>query len=663
MPATPRSPKSIAARKVHVTPLQNRPKGAVRAKSGCYTCRIRRKKCDERRIGDESGPCETCIRLKLECLGFGAKRPDWLRESHKVAQIRDRIKAHLAAQGMIKGHAGSGARIPLQDEILRLSDPSLDHEIPRGGGYQSGTSSSAGSPAREDSVESDRHYQHHQHRIAPYHQHRPSYSFHHHHYGGDYNQDVMSSRCDSPSDMNHPYEFPDANADMPNYSLQTIYQNPAKKSIFGPHYHTLWTIEQEPDPDIGPEDPSPTVIRPSQYLPFECVNQSMKDYVDNVVKIQYLLGDNLTLPEMIWQAVNTHQASQEAVRLLSSTYYSRNHDPNQRVVDGQTVAIRIDHLRSTLYATPIFTSDDAMAALHVVSVYLFDGGKGPWLDFLTLACTYAARVLDHPRYFRVYSNALESASPKDAFVIKTAIWFDVIASITTQQAPILIQYIRELFKPNQSFVGSPPTYTMMSPMGCENVVVWALAEASELSCWKSRHERMGDLSIRELVRRASEIEPYLQAGPQPIKPCDSPESWARYFASEIFRTSTKLFLKSVEAGDFPNVSEIKYCVQDVVNCLQETFSRIHLINSQVELVSAVIRSTVFGIYLCASLAEEPVMHGLEVMLQQHSGNEGVGNCLSVSQLLQDLQWHRANSSPSNPVPWRRLLAQQKMLLV
>jgi hypothetical protein len=71
-------------------------KGAIRAKSGCYTCRIRRKvrththlslapahqvfqKCDE--MPDESGSCQTCIRLRLECLGFGAKRPDWMRVS------------------------------------------------------------------------------------------------------------------------------------------------------------------------------------------------------------------------------------------------------------------------------------------------------------------------------------------------------------------------------------------------------------------------------------------------------------------------------------------------------------------------------------------------------------------------------------------------------
>jgi hypothetical protein len=72
-------------------------KNAVRTKSGCYTCRlappsvralvftntdvthcrIRRKKCDEK--PDADGRCETCVRLHLECLGFGVKRPEWLR--------------------------------------------------------------------------------------------------------------------------------------------------------------------------------------------------------------------------------------------------------------------------------------------------------------------------------------------------------------------------------------------------------------------------------------------------------------------------------------------------------------------------------------------------------------------------------------------------------
>jgi hypothetical protein len=131
-----------------------KPKGAVRAKSGCYTCRIRRKKCDEKLIGDD-GPCETCFRLKLECLGFGAKRPDWLRESTRVTAIRDKIKAHLAAQGMIKGHSGSGSRSAVQEDFLRLSDY-RDGDLV----YASGSSTSD-SPHRELSEESDRPSYHH----------------------------------------------------------------------------------------------------------------------------------------------------------------------------------------------------------------------------------------------------------------------------------------------------------------------------------------------------------------------------------------------------------------------------------------------------------------------------------------------------------------------
>lgn len=36
-------------------------------------------KCDEQMAAD--GSCATCVRLRLQCLGFGAKRPEWLRVS------------------------------------------------------------------------------------------------------------------------------------------------------------------------------------------------------------------------------------------------------------------------------------------------------------------------------------------------------------------------------------------------------------------------------------------------------------------------------------------------------------------------------------------------------------------------------------------------------
>jgi hypothetical protein len=36
-------------------------------------------KCDE--VINEDGECKACVRLHLECLGFGEKRPEWLQVS------------------------------------------------------------------------------------------------------------------------------------------------------------------------------------------------------------------------------------------------------------------------------------------------------------------------------------------------------------------------------------------------------------------------------------------------------------------------------------------------------------------------------------------------------------------------------------------------------
>ncbi|KAG1821624.1 uncharacterized protein BJ212DRAFT_1332542, partial [Suillus subaureus] len=109
-----------------------RDKDAVRASSGCYTCRIRRKKCDKQLNAD--GNCQTCLRLRLQCLGFGEKRPEWLRASGKVDQ-RQKIKDFLASQGMIKGHSGMSSRCNDQEpSILSLSadyaSPSTSPQTP-----------------------------------------------------------------------------------------------------------------------------------------------------------------------------------------------------------------------------------------------------------------------------------------------------------------------------------------------------------------------------------------------------------------------------------------------------------------------------------------------------------------------------------------------------
>src|ERR1700712_2583122 len=61
-------------------------KVATRSIYGCWTCRVRRKKCDENRP-----TCSTCISLKLDCYGYGT-RPVWMDNGPLQRQQALRVK-------------------------------------------------------------------------------------------------------------------------------------------------------------------------------------------------------------------------------------------------------------------------------------------------------------------------------------------------------------------------------------------------------------------------------------------------------------------------------------------------------------------------------------------------------------------------------------------
>ncbi|KAJ7471526.1 hypothetical protein B0H11DRAFT_2040347 [Mycena galericulata] len=125
-PLTPTRTRGPGSKSKARTSGEPKPRGATRAKSGCYTCRIRRKKCDERPNLD--GACETCVRLRIQCLGFGAQRPEWLREKRQVSETRDKIKGFLGAQGRIRGRPGPAAGSGSRDSDQTLPVLQLDTE-------------------------------------------------------------------------------------------------------------------------------------------------------------------------------------------------------------------------------------------------------------------------------------------------------------------------------------------------------------------------------------------------------------------------------------------------------------------------------------------------------------------------------------------------------
>jgi hypothetical protein len=59
---------------------------ALRSKHGCWTCKLRRKKCDETRPH-----CSTCESLFITCYGFGP-RPEWMDNGDKEKAVRHSLK-------------------------------------------------------------------------------------------------------------------------------------------------------------------------------------------------------------------------------------------------------------------------------------------------------------------------------------------------------------------------------------------------------------------------------------------------------------------------------------------------------------------------------------------------------------------------------------------
>ncbi|KLO14147.1 hypothetical protein SCHPADRAFT_795031, partial [Schizopora paradoxa] len=73
-------------------------------RGGCYTCRLRRKKCDEMSV---DGSCLTCIRLRLQCLGFGPTWPEWMRDKITVDEVKKEMSIFMAKQGLVRGGPSS----------------------------------------------------------------------------------------------------------------------------------------------------------------------------------------------------------------------------------------------------------------------------------------------------------------------------------------------------------------------------------------------------------------------------------------------------------------------------------------------------------------------------------------------------------------------------
>ncbi|KAF2110771.1 fungal-specific transcription factor domain-containing protein [Lophiotrema nucula] len=78
-----------------------------RSFNGCWTCRLRRKRCDERHP-----VCDTCATLLITC-HYGQEKPDWMDGSEKQRAMAEQVKIEIKEKAKTYGRRGERERAAL----------------------------------------------------------------------------------------------------------------------------------------------------------------------------------------------------------------------------------------------------------------------------------------------------------------------------------------------------------------------------------------------------------------------------------------------------------------------------------------------------------------------------------------------------------------------
>uniref|UniRef100_A0A0W0EUS3 Uncharacterized protein n=1 Tax=Moniliophthora roreri TaxID=221103 RepID=A0A0W0EUS3_MONRR len=592
-------------------------------------------------------------------------------ESNNVSDIREKIKTFLASQGMIKGHSGSGSsrtstqHQPEEDQRQEPATLKLANE-----GY---SSSASESPPPNLLVLSEDVRHHSQvsnvrgEEWAPYGP-PPSSSYGPHPLLRHSPQPTPRQGTTPPPASFQPQENvydPYLLQQQSNNTLAAPWTPPPAQSsaipLFASSYGSSYAYAPDDDMDTYAFDASnPSVNSTSGVLTIPPViygsgatDELIHHYIAQVLEKQYLLADD-PISKIMLNAIQSGFARSSA-QLLASVHFQRTKS-SPFTITSSTIAERYALLQEVLKKSS-HNDNDAIGALTVVSSFLFDGGRGDWPPWLELSIEHGRRILQNSRYLNV-KDAMINCSETERFIVKTAIWFDVLASVTTLQAPRFLDVINYLFDPNNTSSitsteeGEQEALSMMNIMGAEGRVIWAWAQTSNLAQRKASLAERGALDMTLLVQKANEIEGCLATpAPRPF-----PEkNIHRYLVSEVFRNAARLYLLTVLHGDFPNVPAVRYAVDGTVNSLMKAgqYSK--------EVQEAVVRSTVVAVFMCGCLAltEEKKKQTMGVLTDQGTW----GNAKGVGDVMNQVWDERHKLPAKEPVPWRQILNKNQLLLV
>ncbi|KAJ3570485.1 hypothetical protein NP233_g4366 [Leucocoprinus birnbaumii] len=605
----PRSESSSSSIYPRSTPSRSSidlPRAQTASKGGCWTCRLRRKKCDERREGDT---CQTCKRLTIKCLGWGARRPEWMRDKKAVDEYKAGIKEQLKRAGLIRGHPRS--QFPSHNPPSRAVIAAAAASPPRPPIHHQASApkvpvapqSSLGLPSN-NSHEDLSFPPKSRAIIGEGHGFPPEML-------GASNSVFMNNDMLYGVPLDHNGIGLGGMSDV--YSSDLPLSPLAGDALFGlPANFSSF-------PSNGYLEPAPVQYAPSQQainidqtlFEFNNARQMLFrfDAYGVVSSITFELMKQDPAGPVTKAARALGQLGQERMRVsqgmeqdsrqeLSPASYFRNEALMQiqgkrelqlRLTEADAVAAFYLTLFSQLGGRPAdevlmqtqenkelqrrLTEEGAVAAFDLTPFSQLGGHPADWDEPFGILCDWLVQTgltsTEEPWLF------FQGLSAAGRFAVKGALWIDILSSITTGRGPKFYALWRRLLGDrgtywDQNNMSFQRGLRMDTLIGLPDEALLTMAEVSVLAQWKANAQREGTLSYRELIRRGDVIERRLrqqQTDTRLINDVNikliqneilgepdaaSPGDEVRATIADLFREAAVLYLRTVLNSPCPN---------------------------------------------------------------------------------------------------------------
>ncbi|KAI1327078.1 fungal-specific transcription factor domain-containing protein [Xylariaceae sp. FL0255] len=443
----------------------------IRSSAGCWTCRLRRKKCDEKK-----GICGVCEALEITC--YQGEKPAWMdggmQEKHMVDELKRMVKEKAFkrrekkwmqgfalespdAGANVEAGAGAGATDPQQDSIMLNGD---EH---------SGEDSNSDKQSRYATTFS---------KVST-------------------STDMTSTTSVSPPDLSELFiaasPFPEDRAEVEvTYTMVYLdYVVPFLFPFYRPHISESsrgWML---------------VLLMRNRTLFHTALSLATWFYA---VALDNLDGTHGECKNANWRELQIQQeiainAMRQDIQLL-----------NERGVAGafrESVAC----LQSIVLLLEYDVAMGKMAqwqAHHDAAVALFDQlltthASDPLKPWTSIMDRLGYGTPPKPKIRSMGRDILTAEQAAFRFYTAYLLWIDIMAATARAEVPRLRKYHAELLE------GENPIVKLGEYVGCHNWAMLAISDIACLAVHKREQTTAGRLSIRDLARDASAIEERIRA--------------------------------------------------------------------------------------------------------------------------------------------------------